>query len=1032
MWYGGWDGVSAYYILYATSSDGLTWTKYDNTVPSASDTTSTNGRIPLGTAGKGDDAQVFQASVILDGSTYKMWYSAYDGTNYRIYYATSPDGLTWTKYDNTIPTNSDTSSTNGRIPLGTNGTGDDTNVYGVSVIKDGSTYKMWYGGHDGSTQRIYYATSPDGLTWTKYDNTVPSNSDTSSTNGRIPLGTNTTGDDTQAVPPGILIDGTTYKIWYGGSDGSNGRTYYATMTATTNSVPPASDPTRNVNFFEDEDESSSNNFTRIFTTGTANGYAEATISSADLSTYDYVTAWVFSSKAGNEIKLGIGESAATEQTETVYVDSANVWQKVYWDITDIPYDQRDAITKLRITVTEVGTNTYIDNITADRYLTNSAGSTISSTPDEYIQYRAILTTTNSAYRPKLYDAKIEWGNGFKIQQTDANTVRLYNYTGETQQLRLDAVVFGADLAEYYTVNDQSIGAGDVVAMTGQLDEYGVPILRKTNRINDPDIAGVISTLAGQTLGLEAEDRRLLGLAGRVPVKVASDSPAISAGDLLTSSDEEGKARRARPGDKTIGKALENWGPDSGKDQVLMLIGNSIALPSFGDISDLVVEKVEDLGKTTYQLVDAAGEKLENVAAYSQAVIANLTAGSIEAEKISSPIIETVDIVATGTAQLNKIETNEIKPVEKDLVINLDREFSIDSNDNSSSTSGELAKIIIKGLEGKTVTTIDDAGNASFSGQVVAQSLSIRDDATVSGTLYANELKTNEASISGKLTAKEIEADNLTDLANRLAVTANDSSALASNVNEIQTLLADIQNNPVPDPDNYQNIDDELFSINSNDITTQELTVVGNSNLYNVSVSGSIIAGTTLIENNSITSLASELKFSALSKINFFDGAVTVARDGTITTRGELIAEGGIKTAEIKPINDTVTLAGNLDVKGDLILNKYLEATDSASIIAAADNFEVNGIFSPAIETATSSAGVALMPANSSEVIIYNNTIKRDSLVYLTPTSEAPLNNQLTVSEKQDCIGSSTCKKYFKVVINIPPTTPTKFNWLIVN
>jgi hypothetical protein len=50
-----------------------------------------------------------------------MWYTGEDGSNWRIYYATSGDGLTWTKYDNNIPSNSDTTSTNGRIPLGTSG-----------------------------------------------------------------------------------------------------------------------------------------------------------------------------------------------------------------------------------------------------------------------------------------------------------------------------------------------------------------------------------------------------------------------------------------------------------------------------------------------------------------------------------------------------------------------------------------------------------------------------------------------------------------------------------------------------------------------------------------------------------------------------------------------------------------------------------------------------------------------------------------------------------------------------------------------
>lgn len=41
----------------------------------------------------------------------------------------------------------------------------------VVVIQDGSVYKIWYVGHSAAgqkTSRVGYATSPDGVTWTKY------------------------------------------------------------------------------------------------------------------------------------------------------------------------------------------------------------------------------------------------------------------------------------------------------------------------------------------------------------------------------------------------------------------------------------------------------------------------------------------------------------------------------------------------------------------------------------------------------------------------------------------------------------------------------------------------------------------------------------------------------------------------------------------------------------------------------------------------------------------------------------------------
>ena len=245
MWYNATDGTS-WRIYYATSPDGLTWTKYDNTIPANSDTTSTNGRIPLGTSGKGDSSNISHPTVIKDGSTYKMWYNAANGANNRIYYATSPDGLTWTKYDNTTPTASDTTSTNGRIPVGTSGKGDSNNVNSASVVKDGSTYKMWYGGWDGTNGRIFYATSPDGLTWTKYDNTIPATSDTISTNGRMSIGTSGRGDTGGLEPSTVIKDGSIYKMFYSAYAGSNWRNFYAsssdglTWVKYDNTIPNAS------------------------------------------------------------------------------------------------------------------------------------------------------------------------------------------------------------------------------------------------------------------------------------------------------------------------------------------------------------------------------------------------------------------------------------------------------------------------------------------------------------------------------------------------------------------------------------------------------------------------------------------------------------------------------------------------------------------------------------------------------------------------------------------------------------------------
>jgi hypothetical protein len=434
--------------------------------------------------------------------------------------------------------------------------------------------------------------------------------------------------------------------------------------------------------------------------------------------------------------------------------------------------------------------------------------------------------------------------------------------------------------------------------------------------------------------------------------------------------------------------------------------------------NLTTKNITIAGKTIERFID---ERIET--------FVNLRLISFNSQKIISPVVETTNLKATGEASLKTISTNEIKPQENDLVINLDSEANIpvsndlegtQQNDSEANTptevrntvlsdrKGPLAKIIIKGLEGKTAVTIDAAGNASFSGQISSSSivsdlgnlgnLKVNKDATISGNLNANTLNATEASVSGKIIAKEIEAEN---------------------INEIQRLLAEIKNQPLPDLNNQTNL------ANTTDLNCGEqaclfttITVTGQSNLYNVSVSGSLLVGQTFFENNSITTLASELKLSALDKITLFDGAVTIAKNGTITTKGEIIAQGGIKTSKITPLEKDLSVLGNLSILGDLKLKK---ATDSA-VIAAKENFTKNGIFAPAIEASASAAGTGVIPKNSQEVVIYSSFAKPTSLIYLTPKTPQPIS--LSVFDKKD--------GFFQVIRNELLDQDITFDWLIIN
>ncbi|MCK5292011.1 MAG: hypothetical protein KAR39_08360 [Thermoplasmata archaeon] len=191
MWYTGTSGSTMLYIRYATSADGRSWSRMG---------------IVIG-ANTTQEDRVFAPYVIEDAGIYKMWYVGDDLSppyGSRIFYATSPDGYTWTRQGKVID-------------LGLEGTYDTVGVSFQSVLKDGATYKMWYSGYNGNW-RLLYATSPDGTTWTAQglaiDIGLPGEYDSAS------VIESTVTKDLRGL----------YHCWYTGSDAANYRILNATST----------------------------------------------------------------------------------------------------------------------------------------------------------------------------------------------------------------------------------------------------------------------------------------------------------------------------------------------------------------------------------------------------------------------------------------------------------------------------------------------------------------------------------------------------------------------------------------------------------------------------------------------------------------------------------------------------------------------------------------------------------------------------------------------------------------------------------
>jgi predicted GH43/DUF377 family glycosyl hydrolase len=147
MWYVGGDSSGNLAIGYATSPDGVTWTRHPG-----------NPVLSPGAPTEWDDAGIGGPFVLYDSGAGTFFLYYHGGRSIGL--ATSPDGITWTK-----------EATNPVLDAGSPTGWDDGNAHFPCVLRNGPTWYMWYTGNDQfgpvQTLRIGRASSPDGVTWTK-------------------------------------------------------------------------------------------------------------------------------------------------------------------------------------------------------------------------------------------------------------------------------------------------------------------------------------------------------------------------------------------------------------------------------------------------------------------------------------------------------------------------------------------------------------------------------------------------------------------------------------------------------------------------------------------------------------------------------------------------------------------------------------------------------------------------------------------------------------------------------------------------
>ena len=182
----------------------------------------------LGAPGAFDEKANFTVTAFRDGDIVRLYYGGGDATgacpgindsHWRIGLATSRDGVTFTRFVG--------DQTGGSIvDNGPDGQFDSKLTYRPFVMKDGTTYRMWFNGSDHAfncpagelalDRHIGYAESTDGEHWVK----APYDGD-GERGSVLPLGLAGSIDAQQVGYVWVIKDGAEYKMYYSANDVTN-------------------------------------------------------------------------------------------------------------------------------------------------------------------------------------------------------------------------------------------------------------------------------------------------------------------------------------------------------------------------------------------------------------------------------------------------------------------------------------------------------------------------------------------------------------------------------------------------------------------------------------------------------------------------------------------------------------------------------------------------------------------------------------------------------------------------------------------
>jgi hypothetical protein len=296
----------------------------------------------------------------------------------------------------------------------------------------------------------------------------------------------------------------------------------------------------------------------------------------------------------------------------------------------------------------------------------------------------------------------------------------------------------ADVAEIYPV-EAGGEVGDVVALGPNLIKTTSgdrirSLVKATSSMNQY-LVGVIANnhdrriIVGQNIS-SADNPLPIALKGRIPVKIAPNSPAIHAGDYLSSSDVAGLATKATKNGIMIGRAIDDWLPNTGQQTVMTYIETSYAQLTTSPLAD-VARQIQTL---------------------------DIFPHSVETQKIISPIIET-DKLTARTITTNSLQADKLTAHEATISGTLTAD-TVEAK-NISDLAARIAEAVKKTGELASSTTSQTQTTADNAAKINEIQKSLNEIATSSPSIPPPQNGTDNSQLLGPVASANLLVSNLT-------------------------------------------------------------------------------------------------------------------------------------------------------------------------------------------------------------------------------------------------------------------------------